>query len=706
MRNTILAGVLVLLLIGLAGCPPQGPAILLTLRTTPQESGTVTAAPQQDEYAAGTMVTLSATPNTGWRFSRWEGVVIYPAESPTLISMDHSETVTAVFEPIITEGFQLTLDISPIGVADIITTPNEDPDTGMYAPGTVVTLSLEPYACNSLHGEFVRWEGDVSDSTSDVTSVTMDADKTVFAVFRPDGAEDHLLELKAEPAEGGTLTATPDQDLFFDGERATLRAEAATGWRFAFWLGDVTDLVHSETTITVLKDTTVTAIFVPDGDTPWSEYAYVFLPIASDSPLAEEIQNKFPNVVLGTGTVDGAVIMPGDVMDMALTQDQIDGIKQIYEAELPIVLFHVTQAQLAALEALLGIPPMGSDDPAELYAYYGINKEPEGRNWRLQGFYPVVADDEEMPMVCDASSDDPGCAEWRANAVAKIAAWIHDKGHRADVLPPSEQVEKALKSTAADWTSYATTDSLQTTTSYKFSDTGNSSYFTILTTPYTCHSLSSGYDYLYMYQQGTFNPSPGCYKEKRSARAMLYCETTCQATNFSLNPQITMIQPSPTTTVGEEKVTSGMSWNIGDSVGMLGKNGVMSISGGVSISRSESVTVNQITVLQNTKNFNIAYWKYEMKKPDMCKCDNDLCNWSDFSFNTLAITNQWIWVIQPSVRTTLPNGLPVSAALKVQITDIGRKGCNIFGCSCDVDYNDSYYPSKTASFTIPWAPIP
>lgn len=702
MKNTILAGTLALSLLVLAGCP----TITLTLRAHPQEGGTVQAAPQQDAYAAGAMVTLTATPNEGWRFARWEGVVIYPEDATTLISMDLSQTVTAVFEPIITEGFLLNLDISPLGLAALTTEPAEDPDTGMYAPGTVVTLSLEPYDCGARHGEFVRWEGDVADPTAPVTTITMDADKSVLAVFRPDGAEDHVLELNVEPAEGGTVIVTPDQDIFFDGERATLKAEAATGWRFAFWVGDVADLASADTTINVLKDTAVTAVFAPDQDGPWSEYAYLYLPIAPDSPLAVEIQSKFPNVVLGTGVVDGALIMPGAVMDTDLTQAQTDGLKQVYTAGLPIILFHATEAQLAALETLLGIPAMGSEDPTEVYAYYGLNKEPEGRNWRLQGFYPLAADDEEMPMVCDDASMDTECAKWRADAVARIAAWVHEKGHRADVLPPSEEIEKALKSTAADWTSYATTDSLQTTTSYTFSDTGDSCYFTVLTTPYTCHSLNSGYDYLYMYQQGTFNPSSGCYKESKKARAMRYCETTCEPSNFSLNPQITTIEPSPTTTVGEEKVTSGMSWNIGDSVGMMGPNGVVSISGGVSVSRSETFTVNQITVLQDTKNFNIAYWKYEMKNPGMCKCNNNLCNWSDFSFNTLAVTNQWIWVIQPSVRTALPNGLLVKAALKVQITDIGRKGCNIFGCACEVDYKTNYYPSRTASFTIPWAPIP
>jgi alpha-tubulin suppressor-like RCC1 family protein len=61
--------------------PPPGPDDTFTLRVTLRGEGTVTSEPAgivcgsdcSEDYASGTVVTLTATPAPGWRFRRWRG---------------------------------------------------------------------------------------------------------------------------------------------------------------------------------------------------------------------------------------------------------------------------------------------------------------------------------------------------------------------------------------------------------------------------------------------------------------------------------------------------------------------------------------------------------------------------------------------------------------------------------------------------------
>ena len=57
---------------------------------------TVALSPTGDSYASGTVVTLTATGNTGYVFSAWSGDVT-GSTNPTTITVDGDKTVTATF---------------------------------------------------------------------------------------------------------------------------------------------------------------------------------------------------------------------------------------------------------------------------------------------------------------------------------------------------------------------------------------------------------------------------------------------------------------------------------------------------------------------------------------------------------------------------------------------------------------------------------
>lgn len=67
-----------------------------TLTVNTSGSGNVTKNPDQNEYEFGTIVDLSASPDNGWSFDKWDGDTT-STSNPISIKIDSAITVTAVF---------------------------------------------------------------------------------------------------------------------------------------------------------------------------------------------------------------------------------------------------------------------------------------------------------------------------------------------------------------------------------------------------------------------------------------------------------------------------------------------------------------------------------------------------------------------------------------------------------------------------------
>ena len=141
----------------------------LTMGVSPSGGGTTAPAVGVHTYAAGTVVNISATPNTGYVFDHWTGDVADPNSASTTVTMDAAKTVTAHF---VAEEYTLTVNV--VGHGSVA----KAPDQATYHYGDQVLLTATP----AFGYEFAGWSGDLADGASPQT-VTMNGNKAVTATF-------------------------------------------------------------------------------------------------------------------------------------------------------------------------------------------------------------------------------------------------------------------------------------------------------------------------------------------------------------------------------------------------------------------------------------------------------------------------------------------------------------------------------------------
>ncbi|MCX6097337.1 MAG: stalk domain-containing protein [Caldiserica bacterium] len=113
------------------------------------------------------------------------------------------------------------------------------PDASLYALGSVVTLTAIPAAGYTFTG----WTGDL-DSTANPVAVTMEADKTITAVYSVDS-----YTLTVNVSGSGSVATFPDQVTFSRSSVVQLTATPADGWEFTGWTGDLTTVMNPITLI-------------------------------------------------------------------------------------------------------------------------------------------------------------------------------------------------------------------------------------------------------------------------------------------------------------------------------------------------------------------------------------------------------------------------------------------------------------------------
>jgi uncharacterized repeat protein (TIGR02543 family) len=216
--------------------------------------GTTSPSAGVHTYQYGTTITVTASPSTGWRFVNWTGDVANPDSWSTSIVMNGDNSITANFEITETSTYHnLTVIISGSGT----TTPSAGQYS--YAEGSLVSVHAEP----SAGWEFVGWTGDVFESQSPDTTVSIDADKTIQANFAlaAQGARKYSLTVGID----GEGTTTPPQGsyTFAENSMVEITAVPAQGWHFTGWTGKVSDPDSPDITITMDDNGNIIAHFVP-----------------------------------------------------------------------------------------------------------------------------------------------------------------------------------------------------------------------------------------------------------------------------------------------------------------------------------------------------------------------------------------------------------------------------------------------------------
>jgi len=166
------------------------PQLILTANTV--GSGTVSLNPPGGSYNAGTVVTLTAIPASGWEFIGWSGD-LSGSTNPAAITMNGNKTVTTTFNQL--PPPQYTLMVNKVGSGSVAL----NPPGGVYDENTVVTLTATPGAGYQFSG----WSGDLNGATNPA-AITIDTNKTVTATFAPAPAG----VFHEETATGGSSNST------------------------------------------------------------------------------------------------------------------------------------------------------------------------------------------------------------------------------------------------------------------------------------------------------------------------------------------------------------------------------------------------------------------------------------------------------------------------------------------------------------------
>jgi hypothetical protein len=209
-------------------------------------------------YAAGTVVSLVATPDAGCQFVNWSasaGTFANPNAAATTFTMP-AQNVTVTAHCVAVTCYELCIYSTAGG---LVTTPGEG--TYTYNGGTVVNLVATP---DAGYG-FVEWTYGVGTSIANVTAasttITMNDNHSIMANFE----ERPGYDLTISSTEGGSVTTPGEGTFTYDvGKVVNLVASPGAGYQFDNWTGDVAtiaDVNDATTTITMNGDYSVTANF-------------------------------------------------------------------------------------------------------------------------------------------------------------------------------------------------------------------------------------------------------------------------------------------------------------------------------------------------------------------------------------------------------------------------------------------------------------
>lgn len=212
-----------------------------TLTTSTTGSGTVSGGGTYD-YST-TPVTITATPDTGWQFSKWGGDCA--GTTPTCqVTMTANHSVTATFTK---QQFTLTTSTNGTGTGTISGAGTYDYST------TPITITATP----GSGSVFTSWGGDCAGVTTSTCQVTMTANHNVTATF----TKQFTMTTSTTGLGSGSISGA---GTYSYGQPAVLNATAAPGSSFTGWGGDCTGTTGPQCQIAMYANHTASANFELD----------------------------------------------------------------------------------------------------------------------------------------------------------------------------------------------------------------------------------------------------------------------------------------------------------------------------------------------------------------------------------------------------------------------------------------------------------
>lgn len=189
-------------------------------------------------------VTLTAEPESGWRFVEWSGDV-ESTDPEQQVKADFGVEVQAIFEQL--PRYEINTDTDGDGSIMF------DPAQTDYAQGDEVELT----ATASDKWVFTGWGVDLEGRQNPET-ITLEREMDVLAEFTP---LDQLLTIETD-GEGNVQVDQEPADENPSRDLVTLTAEPASGWLFKEWRGDLSGTDDTQT-VAVDENRSVEAIFEP-----------------------------------------------------------------------------------------------------------------------------------------------------------------------------------------------------------------------------------------------------------------------------------------------------------------------------------------------------------------------------------------------------------------------------------------------------------
>jgi len=234
--------------------------------------GNIIKTPDATSFKAGNIITLNASPNTGYEFAYWiipnEVRLTYGATSTSIIRIrmpTQNATVTAIFREKFIPKYFLSISQDPFYEYSGIVS-----ESAYHEAGSYVTLTA-----TSIYGyEFVNWVvpeevqltqwATTTNRTIDVIMPTQDA--TVTAVFRDIVPLAYYLSVLTEPYYSGIASGS---GFYLANAYVSLAATPNYGYEFVNWIiPDEVQLTYGATTtnrflefLMPTQNATVTAVF-------------------------------------------------------------------------------------------------------------------------------------------------------------------------------------------------------------------------------------------------------------------------------------------------------------------------------------------------------------------------------------------------------------------------------------------------------------
>ncbi len=250
--------------------PPTPTTYTISVNASPVEGGSVSGG---DSYNEGEPVTITATPNNGYKFVEWQlngsQVSINPSYTFTASA---SQTFTAIFEKVDTPTppeptpttYTISVNASP-------TVGGTVSGGGSFTKGTSVTVTAAPNAGY----EFKGWvENGTQVSTSASYTFIVNTDWALTATFEkkieepptpptPPTPVKYIISVSANPAAGGTVSGG---DAYESGTSVTVTAVPSNNYRFTGWSENGQQIsTNLNYTFIADSDRTLVAVFTYTG---------------------------------------------------------------------------------------------------------------------------------------------------------------------------------------------------------------------------------------------------------------------------------------------------------------------------------------------------------------------------------------------------------------------------------------------------------